>query len=284
MAFAHMCWMRAFFVAYETTTGRGVKMGNKGSAAAAGVGTLVLTVIVHGKTTKNKMEKVLLVLTMGYNLMSDGMVEESGAEMSFKGGQAILRTAKNVAACATRKNGLYQLDQDPMSNAAAVASLQLWHERLGHVDVADVRRMITHKDIDGLNCSSMAVKDVCEPCVYRKAAMASITRAAGSQGTKRLQLVHSNLGGPMSELSCSGALYFGTFTDHVSGWKSVLFSQRKNDLLAEYKKWLKKAQLHSGTKTKVLCSDNGSESVTTAIKAFHGEKATTHQTTVPDTP
>ena len=102
--------------------------------------------------------------------------------------------------------------------------------------------------------------------------------------TKRLQLVHSDLGGPMSEPSRGGALYFGTFTDDFSRWTDVVFLQKKSDLLSEYKKWLTKAQLHTGTKIKILRSDNGGEYVSNAFKALHDENGTTHQTTVPDTP
>jgi len=36
-------------------------MGDKGSVATAGVGTVVLNVIVHGKTRKIKLDKVLHV-------------------------------------------------------------------------------------------------------------------------------------------------------------------------------------------------------------------------------
>jgi len=56
-----------------------------------GVRTVVLNVIVHGKTRKIKMEKVLHVPTMGCNLMSVGMMEERGAEVSFKGGNTIIK-------------------------------------------------------------------------------------------------------------------------------------------------------------------------------------------------
>jgi len=45
-----------------------------------------------------------------------------------------------------------------------------------------------------------------------------------------------------------------------------------------------KVQLHTGTKIKVLRSDNGGEYVSNAFKALHNENGTTHQTTVPDTP
>jgi len=283
-ASAHMCWMRACFDEYKTTTGRSVTMGDKGSVATAGVGTVVLNVIVQGKTRKIKLEKVLHVPTMGFNLMSVGMMEESGAEVSFKGGKFIIKISDKVAACGTRKSGLYNLDMVPMSDVAAVASLQLWHERLGHVNVAGVKRMIKNKDIDGLKCSSMAVKDVCEPCVYGKAAMTPMPSAGGGRVTKRLQLVHSDLGGPMSEPSRGDALYFGTFTDDFSRWTDVVFLHKKSDLLAEYKKWLTKAQLHTGSKIMVLRSDNGGEYVSNAFKALHDENGTTHQTTVPDTP
>jgi len=279
-----MCWMRGCFDDYHTTTGRSVTMGEKGSVATAGVGTVVLNVIVHAKTRKIKLETVLHVPTVGFNLMSVGMMEERGAKVSFKGGKTIIKISDKVAACGTRRSGLYHLDMAPLSDIAAVASLQLWHERLGHVNVAGVKRMIKNNDIDGLKCSFMAVKDVCEPCVYGKAAVTPMPSAGGGRVTKRLQLVHWDLGGPMSEPSRGGALHFGTFTDDFSRWTDVVFLQKKSDLLSEYKKWLIKAQLQTGTKIKILRSDNGGEYVSNAFKALHDENGTTHQTTVPDTP
>jgi len=282
-ASAHMCWMRACFDDYQTTTGRSVTMGDKGSGATAGVGTVVLNVIVHGKTRMIKLEKVLHVPTMGFNFMSVGMMEERGEDVSFKGGKTIIKISYKVAACGTWKSGLFHLDMAPLSDIAAVASLQLWHERLGHVNVAGVKRMIKNKDIDGLKCSSMAVKDVCEPCVYGKAAMTPMPSAGGGRVTKRLQLVHLDLGGPMAEPSRGGALYFGTYTDEFSRWTDVVFLQKKSDLLSEYKKWLTKAQLRTGTRIEILRSDNGGEYVSNAFEALHDENGTTHLTTVPDT-
>jgi len=94
--------------------------------------------------------------------------------------------------------------------------------------------MIKNKDVDGLKCTSMVVKDICEPCVYGKAAMTPMPSARGVRVTRRLQLVHSDLGGPMSEPSRCGAIYFGTFTDDFSRWTDVVLLNKKSDLLAEY--------------------------------------------------
>ena len=67
-ASAHVCWMRGYFDDYHTSTGRSVTMGDKGSVATAGVGTVVLNVIVYGKTRKIKLEKVLHVPTRGFGI------------------------------------------------------------------------------------------------------------------------------------------------------------------------------------------------------------------------
>ena len=149
-ASAHMCWMRVCFDDYQTTTGRSVTMGDKGSVATASVETDMLNVIVHDKTRQIKMEKVLQVPSMGFNLTSVGMMEERGAEVSFKGDKTMMKISDKVAACGTRKSGLSHLDMAPLPDIAAVASLHLWHERFGHVNVAGVQRMVKNKDIDGL--------------------------------------------------------------------------------------------------------------------------------------
>jgi len=127
---------------------------------------------------------------MGFNLITVGMLEKRGAEVSFKRDMSIIQMNDNIAACGTRKNRLYHLNMAPVADAAAVASLQLWHERLGHVSVASVKRMIKNKDVDGLKCAFMVFKDICEPCVDGKAEMMPIPTAGGVRVTRLLQLVH----------------------------------------------------------------------------------------------
>jgi len=166
---------------------------------------------------------VILNAALGFNLMSVGMMEERGGEASLKGGKAIIKIFDVVAACGTRKSGLYHLSTAPMSDVATVASLQLWHERLDHVNDADVKEMIKNQDVERLTCTFVVVKYICEPCMYGKAAMTPMPRVVGVCVTSWLHLVHSDLGGPMSEPSCGGALYLGTFTDEFSRWTDVIF-------------------------------------------------------------
>lgn len=127
----HMCWMRDWFDDYRTTSGRRVTMGDKGSVATAGVGTVTLSALIQGKTRKIKLAKVLHVPSMGFHLVSVGNMEECGAEVSFLGGKAVIRVDGKDVARATRRCGLYHVDMVPRVNVAAVASLQPTTTRAG---------------------------------------------------------------------------------------------------------------------------------------------------------
>jgi len=98
-------------------------MGERGTVAMASVGTVVLKVIVHGRTRTFNLKDALHVASIRINLVSVGMMEERGAEVCSKGGKAIIKLRDKVAAWGTRKSGLYHLDIAPLSHDAAVASL-----------------------------------------------------------------------------------------------------------------------------------------------------------------
>lgn len=215
-ASAQMCWMRASFYDYDNTTGGSVTMGDKGSVANAGVWTVILNVIVHVDSRNILLKNVLHTPTMGFKLIWVGMMEERGATVSYKSGKAIINVSGKDVACGTRKSGLYHWDVAHQRHAAAVASLQLWHGRLGHANVAGVKWMMTQNKVGGQKCTAIARKGTCEPCVHGKASMTPMPRPSGVCVTMRLELVHLDLGGAMPEPSRGGALHFGKFEHDFS--------------------------------------------------------------------
>jgi len=128
----------------------------------------------------------------------------------------------------------------------------------------------------------MAGKDICEPCLYGKSSIMPMPNSSGLRVCKRLELMHLVLGGPVPEPSRGGALHFRAFTDYTSPWTDVVFLRTTSDTLAEYKKWMTKAQLQTGNKSSIPRSDNGGVYVSLAVKALYDEGGITHQTTVPD--
>jgi len=123
-------------------------MGDKGSVATAGPGTVVLNVTVKETTRKIRSKNVLCAPSMRFNVSSDGITEKRGAKLSFRSRQAIIRTGDEGAACSKEYSELFHPDMTGISHVSAVAALPLWHERLEHVEVAGVKQMTKHKDID----------------------------------------------------------------------------------------------------------------------------------------
>ena len=78
-----------------------------------------------------------------------------------------------------------------------------------------------------------------EPCVAfleakrQKLSMKSILY----QSTRRGEIIHSEVCGPMSIVSLGESRYFVTFIEEFSGYKSVVPIARKSDVANEFKKY-----------------------------------------------
>ena len=159
---------------------------------------------------------------------------------------------RNSDACGigtgTFRNGLYTLDcikshSEIIPHKPQVAlvstSLQLLHERLAHVNVPGIKSMVDRGVAKGINIApSTSTDDNCVGCVLGKSLRAPIPKVewvSNSRATKLLQLVHSDVSGPIEIQSIGGARYFVSFIDDYSKWTVVYFMQRKSKVLACFK-------------------------------------------------
>ena len=72
-----------------------------------------------------------------------------------------------------------------------------------------------------------------------------------------LEIVHSDLCGPMPTPSLSGKLYFLTFIDNFSRKVWVYFLKCKSDVFAIFKEFKAKVEKESGYSIKTLRTDQG---------------------------
>jgi len=74
-----------------------------------------------------------------------------------------------------------------------------------------------------------------------------------------LDLVHSDVCGPMSVPSMGGYLYITTFIDDFS-WKTwIYFLKSKDEVFSKFKEFKAQVENLTNRKIKVLRSDNGGE-------------------------
>ena len=109
---------------------------------------------------------------------------------------------------------------------------------------------------------------VCEACIERKQHQLSFPTERTRRATNPLEIVHSDVCGPMRTTSMGGAKYFVTFIDNFSRkvWLYVL--KAKDKCFIRFKKLKALMETQSEHKLKAFSSDNGGELMSKAIMKF----------------
>lgn len=76
-----------------------------------------------------------------------------------------------------------------------------------------------------------------------------------------LEIVHTDLCGPLKTQSLGGEKYFMTFTDDFSRWRQIRFFKCKSDALEAFKDFKTGVENQVNKKIKFIQSDNGREYV-----------------------
>ncbi|MCO5549956.1 hypothetical protein L7F22_003433 [Adiantum nelumboides] len=102
--------------------------------------------------------------------------------------------------------------------------------------------------------------------------------------TRKLQLVHSDVCGPMRTPSVENSLYFVTFIDDFSRFCWVYPLKAKSDVFAIFQHYVSMVENETDCKVQTLRTDQGGEYMSGAFKDFLGKKGIKHQCTMPYTP
>ena len=161
-------------------------------------------------------------------------------------------------------------------------SSTLWHCKLGHIHIQALRECQKQNSVRGLPTVSFETIKVCEGCLYRKISHKSFSPSS-TNITKPLQLVHSDLCGPFSIPSMSGAKYFITFIDNTTRFTVVSFVKQKAQAFSAFSAFKSLAENQTNHKIKVKHSDNGGEFTSEEWETFCQQHGILHQKSVPYT-
>ena len=164
------------------------------------------------------------------------------------------------------------------SNAQEVDS-QLWHARLSHIGKDRLDRLAKTGLLGELSRIDLPI---CEHCLQGK-----LTRKPFGKTTRAnfpLQLVHSDVCGPMNVKARHGASYFITFIDDYTRYGFVYPIKHKSDALECFKRFMILVENQLDKKIKALRTDRGREYLSDEFNALCDEKGIEHQLTMPRTP
>lgn len=254
-------------------------------------------VLLHTSDNTFHLTDVLYIPEATENLISVRHATRRGLDFKFCRDRCeIGGNGQTLAVAPCAGDAIYYLTGWSTTTAAAQTALtarstkespQLWHKRFGHLGYDNLARlpsMVTgmHTTADEFLAAG-ATDDFCEPCTMGKQSRLPFKRSTHAS-TQPLELVHTDVCGPLPVTSLGGNNYFVTILDDYSKLSAVQPLVRKSDTAAAVKDILTQLETQTGCHTKRLRCDNGSEYINADLKAFCSGKGIKLETTVRYTP
>ncbi|KAL0437758.1 UNVERIFIED_CONTAM: Transposon Ty2-GR1 Gag-Pol polyprotein [Sesamum radiatum] len=157
---------------------------------------------------------------------------------------------------------------------------QIWDARLGHISKDRIRRLV---DTKGLEIDDLDHLPTCESCLKGKMIKKPfVGQSAIAKGL--LDLVHTDVYGPLSIPARGGFSYFITFTDDHSRYGYVYLMRYKSKAFGRFKEYRLEVENQTNRKIKALRSDRGSEYLSGEFIDYLKENEILSQWIPPGTP
>ncbi|KAL0449039.1 UNVERIFIED_CONTAM: hypothetical protein Slati_1460300 [Sesamum latifolium] len=132
---------------------------------------------------------------------------------------------------------------------------QIWHARLGYISKDRTRKLVDSKNLEIDNLDHLPT---CEFCLKGKMTKKPfVGQSAIANGL--LDLVHTDVHGPLSIPTRGGFSYFITFTDDNSRYGYVYIMRYKSEAFGRFKEYRLEVENQTNRKIKALRSDLGGE-------------------------
>lgn len=274
-ASAHMTCRRELFDELHESNSATVTVANNSTLEVKGEGSVKLSIKDMNVTVHN----VLYVPGICANLLSVSAMLKKNMRLEFHVNGCDIKNSNGVIlATATNTNGMFRLNSEMNTGFLAARSCSndaiLWHKRLAHA---------SFKKLQQINASWTMESSTCDICLLGKHTRQPFKESTTkSQGV--LELIHTDVCGPMQVKSLQSSLYFVTFIDDYSRKVVVYCIENKSMVFDIFKEFKARVENQTGKKIITLRSDNGKEYCNQSMDEFLRKNGIVHQTTVPYTP
>ncbi|GAA0165653.1 hypothetical protein LIER_20998 [Lithospermum erythrorhizon] len=183
-------------------------MGNNGSSKIIAIGDILAKTCIGEIIT---LRDVRYIPDFRMNLISSEKLDDQGYTNIFGKGQWKLVKDSQIIAKGMRVGALYRSKLEVINNHINIveSSMELWHNRLGHMSEKGLNTLSKREIIPKFDGSNLKT---CSHCLMGKQHRGSFNKQAKRKG-KVLELVYSDVCGPMTTKTLGGCCYFATFVD-----------------------------------------------------------------------
>ena len=294
-ASSHICKeAHLFSEIYDLRRGR-LNLASNSSTEIIAKGTVLLSANVNGRKKNVSLSNVLQVPDLRTNLMSVAKITDKNCDVLFtKGHATVIGNDGEVILYADRVGDLYFVREEYEQECKAIAEesnrsskpltqLEMWHRRMGHLNVQDLQNGDRKKSLLGMNLGKYEKNLECNICLLGKMVRTSFPKKS-ERKTGLLEIIHSDLCGPMRVESNNKAKYYVTFIDDNSRWSEVRFLRKKSEAFEAFKEFKALVENQKERKIKFLQCDNGTEYLSNDFDDFLKKSGIQRRLTVPYNP
>ncbi|CAL2256839.1 unnamed protein product [Prunus armeniaca] len=210
----HVTSQRDFFTSYTNGDFGNVRMGNDKLSKIVGRGDISLETNTSSHLV---LKDVRHVPDMRLNLISTGLLDDEGYTNVFAKGKWKLNKNYLVLTWGKKENTLYMTHakvNNGYVNALAEDSIELWHKRVRRMREKELQILAKREALTGMK-KGMLLKS-CMHCLAGKQHRASFQYGLAQRKPNVLDVMYSDVCGPMTTSTLGGARYFVTFSDDHS--------------------------------------------------------------------
>jgi hypothetical protein len=211
-----------------------VKLGDDGTYNIKGFGS---TSFRFQSGNIFHIDEILYVPGLKKNLISVPILESKGYSVAFSKGKALMWSSNEDISTpitiGTRESGLYKISGQVVQDLVheTVNPYELWHRRFGHLNynaLPGLQKMVT-----GMPVFSFEHDSVCKGCSLSKNTKKPYP-LSNRKSNGILDLIHSDLCGPMTAPSMNGCIYYIIFIDDFSRKTWIYFLKTKDESFSRF--------------------------------------------------
>jgi hypothetical protein len=149
--------------------------------------------------------------------------------------------------------------QSYSSRAARAVTLQELHHKLGHANEKKLLDLIDSGMLGDVELQGGRHLDNCYGCLVGKQTRVPHPAVTLPKSASPLELVHTDLMGPITPASAGGAVYILTIIDDFTRFASAILLRKKTQVAEAWRTWWKRAEKQTGFYVKRIRCDKGTE-------------------------
>lgn len=259
-----------------------VQMANEEKIQAEGKGDITVQFSDRNGGLLVDLTDVLFVPNLVANILSVGKLVEKGLKITFISNEArISKVNGEVILIAFSKNRLYEIEEQTLTVKLMNENLSVWHRRFGHFNNESIKPVAKNKALQNI---SKYYEEFCPICTLHQMKSSNSHCSFRVSATRPLELIHSDIVGPVEPTSQGGSKYFVSFIDDYSRHTVVFPMKSTIDVLFKFDDYRRLSENSHGMKILTIRTGSRVEYTSNDFKEYLGNHRIEHQLIIPDVP